>query len=72
MCLITRMAPVALSCQLWEGTASLHNFKSYSKMDGLVALVMALDSKRAEDMTMPTSLWVASNQTSLRSGIPNA
>jgi hypothetical protein len=45
MCLITRMAPVALSCQLREGTAGLHKFKSYSKMDGLVALAMALETK---------------------------
>jgi hypothetical protein len=51
------MAPVALSCQLREGTAGLHKFKSYSKMDGLVALAMALEPKSAGDMTMPTSPW---------------
>ena len=52
-----RMAPVALFCQLREGTAGLHKFKSYSKLDGLVALAMAFETKSAGDITMPTSPW---------------
>ena len=55
--MITRMAPVARTGQWQEKTASLHKSKSYSKIDGLVALAMALGSMSAEDMTMPTSPW---------------
>ena len=39
------------------GNRKLHKSKSYSKIDGLVALAMALGSMSAEDMTMPTSPW---------------
>ena len=51
------MASVARTGQWQEKTASLQKSKSYSKIDGLVALAMALGSMSAEDMTMPTSPW---------------
>ena len=41
------------------GNRKLHKSKSYLKIDGLVALAMALGSMSAEDMTMPTSPWDA-------------
>jgi phage terminase large subunit-like protein len=39
------------------GNRKLHKSKSYSKIDGLVALAMALGLMSAEDMAMPTSSW---------------
>ena len=39
------------------GNRELHKSKSYLKIDGLVALAMAVGSMSAEDMTRPTSPW---------------
>ena len=39
------------------GNRKLHKSKSYSKIDGLVALAMAFGSMSPDDMTMPTSPW---------------
>ena len=39
------------------GDRKPHKSKSYLKIDGLVALAMALGSMSPEDMTMPTSPW---------------
>jgi len=35
----------------------LHKAKSYSKIDGLVALAMALGCMSADDLIQPTSPW---------------
>ena len=39
------------------GNRKLHKAKSYSKIDGLVALAMALGCMSAEEMFLPTSPW---------------
>ena len=39
------------------GNRKLHKAKSYSKIDGLVALAMALGCMSAEDAVQPTSPW---------------
>jgi phage terminase large subunit-like protein len=39
------------------GNRKLHKAKSYSKIDGLVALAMALGCMSADDLTQPSSPW---------------
>ena len=39
------------------GNRKLHKAKSYSKIDGLVALAMALGCMSADDLIQPTSPW---------------
>ena len=39
------------------GNRKLHKAKGYSKIDGLVALAMALGCMSAEDLIQPTSPW---------------
>ena len=39
------------------GNKKLHKAKSYSKIDGLVALAMALGCMSADDLIQPTSPW---------------
>ena len=39
------------------GNRKLHKAKSYSKIDGLVALAMALGVMSAEDILIPSSPW---------------
>jgi phage terminase large subunit-like protein len=39
------------------GNRKLDKKRSFSRIDGLVALAMGLGSMSAEDMTMPTSPW---------------
>ena len=39
------------------GKRKLHKAKSYSKIDGLVALAMALGCMSLEDLSQPSSPW---------------
>ena len=39
------------------GNRKLHKAKSYSKIDGLVALEMALGCMSTDDLIQPTSPW---------------
>ena len=39
------------------GNRKLHKAKSYSKIDGLVALAMALGCMSLDDLTQPSSPW---------------
>ena len=55
--ILNMCAAVAVVQSAPAGNKKLHKAKRYSKIDGLVALAMALGCMRLDDLTQPSLLW---------------